>query len=130
MVAHTILFFTVVSITFIVIGLTIINYFNNNDTQVETFLTIVLALLSVIILAVPNKTTTFSEDDYDIYNIIEESDCVIAFEPLLKDESVDYLEFNEYIFNRKIMVLHTTKDNIIKYKNKNNNNNIFDKYKK
>ena len=104
MIFQTVTFFIFIIDALICFILAILN--RDDDNRAEVFLTILLIGISVVTFLLPNKTTTFLESDYNIYEMIEETNYKVTTEPLLTSETTNYVEFKEYIFNRKKLVLH------------------------
>lgn len=104
MIFQTVSFFIIAVVALFLIILAILN---RDDNDVEIFLSVIAICVTVVIFISPNKITTLLESDYDIYKIVEETDCKVTTESLSNSETIDYIEFKEYILNRKKIILHT-----------------------
>lgn len=126
MVLGTVMFFIFAILTILFVVLTIINIINDGDGSgaLVTFIALFTAM-TIGTLFTPYSTNIFFENEYNLNEIIDETNYKVTVLELTKTEPVDYIEINNYIFNRVQFEIHTNDKS--KYIEDNNN---FEKYKK
>jgi hypothetical protein len=126
MVFGTIIFFIFAILTILFIVITIISIVNNEDfsSVLGIFIAICLAI-TISIFFTPYSANVFFENEYNLNDMIDETDYKVAVLELRKTEAIDYIRINNYIFNRVTFEIHTNdKSKYIEDKND------FKKYKK
>ena len=126
MVFGTVIFFIFAILTILFIVLTIISTINDGDWSDSLFIFItVCGAITIGSLVTPYSTDVFFENEYNLNDMIDETDYKVRVSELTKTEPIDYIEINNYIFNRVTFVIHTNDKS--KYIEDKNN---FEKYKK
>lgn len=126
MVFGTVIFFIFAILTILFIVLTIISTVNAEDCSGALFVfTIVCIAITIASIVTPYSTDIFFENEYNLNDMIDETDYKVRVLELTKTEPIDYIEINNYIFNRVTFAIHTNDKS--KYIEDKNN---FEKYKK
>lgn len=86
---------------------------------------VVCGAITIGSLVIPYSTDIFFENEYNLNDMINETDYKVKVSELTKTEPIDYIEIDNYIFNRVTFVIHTNDKS--KYIEDKNN---FEKYKK
>lgn len=126
MVLGTIIFFIFAILTILFIVLTIISIINDGDFG--GFLGIFIAIclgITICRLFTPYSTNVFFENEYNLNDMIDETDYKVAVFELTNTEAIDYIKIDNFIFNRVTFEIHTNDKS--KYIEDKNN---FEKYKK
>ena len=126
MVLATVIFFILAILTILFIVLTIINIINDGDVggALVVFITICM-LITIGTFLTPYSTNIFFENEYNLNDMIDETNYKVKVLELTKTETTDYIRIDNYIFNRVTFEIHTNDKS--KYIEDNNN---FEKYKK
>lgn len=126
MVFGTVIFFIFAILTILFVVLTIISIINDGDGSGALFTFIVVCgAITIGSLLVPYSTNIFFENEYNLNDMIDETNYKVTVLELKETEPIDYIEIDNYIFNRVTFVIHTNDKS--KYIEDENN---FEKYKK
>lgn len=126
MVFGTVIFFIFAILTILFIVLTIISTINDGDWSGGLFVFIfICGAITIGSLVNPYSTDIFFENEYNLNDMINETDYKVRVSELTKTEPIDYIEIDNYIFNRVTFAIHTNDKS--KYIEDENN---FEKYKK
>lgn len=126
MVFGTVIFFIFAILTILFVVLTIISIINDEDASGALFTFIVVCgAITIGSLLVPYSTNIFFENEYNLNDMIDETNYKVTVLELKETEPIDYIEIDNYIFNRVTFVIHTNDKS--KYIEDENN---FEKYKK
>lgn len=126
MVFGTITFFIFVILTILFIVLTVISIMNDGDSSGALVIVVFVCMLVAISrFTCPYSTNIFFENEYNLNDMIDETNYKIKVLKLTNTEAVDYIEIDNYIFNRVTFEIHTNDKS--KYIEDKNN---FEKYKK
>lgn len=126
MVFGTVIFFIFAILTISFIVLTIISIINDGDFGgiLGIFIAICLGI-TICRFFTPYSTNVFFENEYNLNNMIDETDYKVAVFELTNTEAIDYIKIDNFIFNRVTFEIHTNDKS--KYIEDKNN---FEKYKK
>lgn len=126
MVFGTVMFFIFAILTILFVILTIINIINEGDGNgVLTVLIVLFSAIAIGTFLTPYSTNIFFENEYNLNEMIDETNYKVKVLELTETELTDYIKIDNYIFNRVTFVIHTNDKS--KYIEDNNN---FEKYKK
>ena len=126
MVVGTIMFFLFAILTILFIVLTVISVVNDGDFG--GILGIFIAICFTITISrffTPYSTNVFFENEYNLNDMVNETNYKVKVLELTKTEAIDYIEIDNFIFNRVTFEVHTNDKS--KYIEDKNN---FEKYKK
>ena len=126
MVLATVVFFIFAILTIAFIVLTIISIIN--DTDFGGVLSILIAIcmaVTITRLLSPYSTDIFFENEYNLNDMIDETNYKVKVLKLTDTEAIDYIRIDNFIFNRVTFEIHTNDKS--KYIEDKNN---FEKYKK
>ena len=125
MVFGTVMFFIFAILTILFVVLTIINIINDGDLGgALTIFIVICSAITVGSLFTSYSTNIFFENEYNLNEMIDETNYKVTVLELTKTEPIDYIEINNYIFNRVTFEIHTND------KSKYIEDNNFEKYKK
>lgn len=125
MVFATVIFFIFAILTISFIVLIIINTINDEDFGGALAILFACCLLVTISrFLCPYSTNIFFENEYNLNDMINETDYKVKVIELTNTEAIDYIKIDTCIFNRVTFEIHTNdkskyiedKDNFEKYK--------------
>ncbi len=126
MILATVIFFVFAILTILFIILTIISIINDGDFGGGLLVFVaVCALIATSRLFTPYSTDIFFENEYNLNDMIDETNYKVKVLELTRTEAIDYISIDNYIFNRVTFEIHTNDKS--KYIEDKNN---FEKYKK
>ena len=126
MILETIMFFIFAILTILFVILTIISIVNNEDfSGVLGIFIAICGAMTIGSFFTPYSKNIFFENEYNLNDMIDETNYKVIVLELTKTEPIDYIEIDNYIFNRVTFEIHTNdKSKYIEDKND------FEKYKK
>lgn len=126
MILETIMFFIFAILTILFVVLTIISIINDGDgSGALTIFIVICSAMTIGSLFTPYSKNIFFENEYNLNDMIDETNYKVIVLELTKTEPIDYIEIDNYIFNRVTFEIHTNdKSKYIEDKND------FEKYKK
>lgn len=126
MVIGTIIFFIFAILTIAFIVLTVISIVNDGDFGgVLSILIAICFAVTLCRLFTPYSTNVFFENEYNLNDMVNETNYKVKVLELTKTEAIDYIKIDNFIFNRVTFEIHTNDKS--KYIEDKNN---FEKYKK
>ena len=126
MVLATVIFFIFAILTILFIVLTIISIINGEDfSGVLVILVAICMAITMARLLSSYSTNIFFENEYNLNDMIDETNYKVKVLELTNTEAIDYIRIDTYIFNRVTFEIHTNDKS--KYIEDKNN---FEKYKK
>lgn len=126
MVLATVVFFIFAILTILFIVLTIISMINDGDSSGALVIVVCVCMIVAISRFLCSySTNVFFENEYNLNDMIDETNYKVKVLELTNTETVDYIRIDNYIFNRVTFEIHTNDKS--KYIEDKNN---FEKYKK
>lgn len=119
MLFQTMLFILFIILTVIsIIGFIVSIRTKSCDSRYSLVICLLTFGMCMTMLFTPNEVKVYLETDYNLSKIINKYDGEVIVKDLPKDEYIDYITYEKYIFGREKMILKT--DDTIKNGNINN----------
>ena len=111
----SVFFISIAVVLFCIAVIIMVNAVENDEQEIITEIAVAVIVFAcafgIVSFTYPYNETIYFETDYNIVEMVENSQYKVTTSGLSSTEIVDYVRFREYIFGRKRLKLHTNDKN-------------------